>query len=79
MSAEAADRSARQPEEESSPRLVRDLMTVGVPTCSLETPIVELTRILLEKEFEAFVVLDEQGHAQGVVSRHDLVRVYAQG
>jgi CBS domain-containing protein len=53
-------------------------MTVGVPTCSLETPIVELTRILLEKEFEAFVVLDEQGHAQGVVSRHDLVRVYAQ-
>lgn len=78
MSAEAADRSARQPEEESSPRLVRDLMTVGVPTCSLETPIVELTRILLEKEFEAFVVLDEQGHAQGVVSRHDLVRVYAQ-
>jgi CBS domain-containing protein len=53
-------------------------MSVGVPTCSLETPIVELTRILLEKEFEAFVVLDEQGHAQGVVSRHDLVRVYAQ-
>lgn len=78
VASQPADTSAGQPETEATPRLVRDLMSVGVPTCSLETPIVELTRILLEKELEAFVVLDKQGHAQGVVSRHDLVRVYAQ-
>ena len=76
-----ADKSAsdeERAEDVSPPRLVRDLMSVGVPTCSLETPVVELTRLLLEKDFEAIVVLDKQGHAQGVVSRHDLVRVYAQ-
>ena len=61
------------------PRLVRDLMSVGVLTCSPETPVVELTRVLLEKELEGAVVLDERGHAAGIVSRDDLVRVYANG
>jgi CBS domain-containing protein len=63
----------------SSPRLVRDLMSVGVLTCSPETPILELTRILLEKDLEAAVVLDDRGHAAGIVSRDDLVRAYASG
>lgn len=62
----------------SSPKLVRDLMSVGVLTCSPDTSIVELTRILLEKELEGAVVLDDQGHAAGVVSRDDLVRAYAE-
>lgn len=61
----------------SSPQLVRDLMSVGVLTCSPETPVVELTRILLEKELEGAVVLDDRGHAAGIVSRDDLVRAYA--
>lgn len=63
----------------SSPRLVRDLMSVGVLTCSPDTSVVELTRILLEKDLEAAVVLDDRGHAAGIVSRHDLVKVYATG
>jgi CBS domain-containing protein len=63
----------------SSPQLVRDLMSVGVLTCSPETPVVELTRVLLEKELEGAVVLDERGHAAGIVCRDDLVRVYASG
>ncbi|KPK07321.1 MAG: hypothetical protein AMJ56_13485 [Anaerolineae bacterium SG8_19] len=62
----------------SSPKLVRDLMSVGVLTCSPDTSIVELTRILLEKELEGAVVLDDQGHAAGVVSRDDLVGAYAE-
>lgn len=53
-------------------------MSVGVLTCSPDTSIVELTRILLEKELEGAVVLDEQGHATGAVSRDDLVRAYAE-
>jgi CBS domain-containing protein len=63
----------------SSPRLVRDLMSVGVLTCSPGTPVVELTRTLLEKELEGAVVLDDRGHAAGFVSRDDLVRAYAAG
>jgi predicted transcriptional regulator len=57
--------------------LVRDLMTVGVTTCSPDTPIVEVTRLLLERDLEGVVVLDLEGHAVGVVSRDELVRAYA--
>ena len=56
--------------------LVRDLMTVGVATCSLDTPVVEVARLLLDKQLEAVVVLDPEGHAPGIVSRDDLVRCY---
>lgn len=52
-------------------------MTVGVPTCPPDTPIVNLTRLMLEKNFEAVVVLDgEEGHALGVVSQTELVKAY---
>ena len=64
-------------EQTSSRKLVRDLMTVGVPTCPPDTPIVNLTRLMLEKNFEAVVVLDgEEGHALGVVSQTELVKAY---
>ncbi len=56
--------------------LVRDLMTVGVKTCTPATPIVDLARLMLEQDLEAIVVLDHDGHAVGVVSRDDLVRAY---
>ena len=61
----------------SERKLVRDLMTVGVPTCPPQTPIVDLVRLMLEKNWEAVVVLDgEEGHALGVVSQDELVRAY---
>jgi len=63
----------------SFPRLVRDLMSVGVLTCSPDTSVAELTRVLLEKDLEGAVVLDEHGHATGIVDRDDLVRAYAYG
>jgi predicted transcriptional regulator len=63
----------------SSPKLVRDLMSVGVLTCSPDTAVIELTRVLLEKDLEGAVVLDDQGHATGAVTRDDLVRAYARG
>jgi CBS domain-containing protein len=60
-------------------RLVRDLMTVGVPTCSSETPIIDLACLILEQGWEAVVVLDAiEGHALGVVSQDELVRAYIQ-
>lgn len=57
--------------------LVRDLMTVGVPTCPPDTPIAAITQLLLERDLEGMIVLDHEGHAVGVVSRDDLVRAYA--
>ena len=61
------------------PTLVRDLMSVGVLTCSPQTPLVELTKILLDQELEGVVVLDQGGHASGIVTRKDLVRAYGRG
>lgn len=56
--------------------LVRDLMTVGVATCPPTTSIVDIARLLLDKDLEAVVVLDAEGHGVGVVSRDDLIRAY---
>ncbi len=63
----------------TSPKLVRDLMSVGVPTCALEDSVVELTRWFLEKEIEGAVVLDENGHGAGVVTHDELVKAYVRG
>jgi predicted transcriptional regulator len=59
--------------------LVRDLMSVGVPTCGLEDSVAELTRWFLEKDIEGAVVLDENGHGAGVVTHDELVKAYARG
>ena len=56
--------------------LVRDLMTVGVPTCKWETPIKDIARFLLEHHVEAMCVLDAEGHGIGVVGEEKLVAVY---
>ncbi|NCF65713.1 MAG: CBS domain-containing protein [Anaerolineaceae bacterium] len=63
----------------SAPQLVRDLMSVGVPTCALDDSVSELTRWFLEKDIEGAVVLDENGHGAGVVTHDELVKAYARG
>jgi len=61
-------------ERAGSPKLVRDLMTVGVCTCPPETPVLDIARIVIERDIEAIVVLDaEEGHALGVISQDELV------
>jgi len=60
-----------------SPVLVRDLMTVGVATCSPSTPIEDLARLILEKGIEDIVVL-EDGNAVGRIGQDELLKVYAQ-
>jgi len=61
---------------QNPPQLVRDLMTVGVETCSPDTPVVDLAGRLLEKGIEEVVVLAD-GHALGVVGQEELVRAFA--
>ncbi|HEX9839310.1 MAG TPA: CBS domain-containing protein [Anaerolineales bacterium] len=58
------------------PLLIRDLMTVGVPTCKWETPIADIARFLLEHHVEAMCVLDAEGHGIGVVGEQELIAAY---
>jgi predicted transcriptional regulator len=59
-----------------TPKLVRDLMTVGVTTCGIDTPVTTIAEAILEKDLEAIVVLAEEGHAIGIVSQDELIDVY---
>jgi predicted transcriptional regulator len=59
-------------------QLVRDLMTVGVETCSPDTPIVDCARVLLDKSGEDIVVMQD-GHALGTVGLEQLTQAYARG
>ncbi len=54
------------------PELVRELMTVGVFTCTADTPIVDLVPYFLEKDLEEAMVM-EDGNAIGVIGQEELV------
>mgnify|MGYP000271248991 CR=1 FL=1 len=56
--------------------LVRDLMTVGVPTCKTTSPVVDVARFILEHNLEEMVVLDDEGHGVGVIGYEELVGIY---
>lgn len=58
------------------PTLVRDLMTVGVPTCKTTSPIVDVARFILEHNAEEMVVLDDEGHGVGVCGVEELVGAF---
>lgn len=59
-------------------QLVRDLMTVGVETCSPDTPIADLARALLENAGEDLVVM-EDGQALGTIGLEQLTQFYSMG
>ena len=56
-------------------RLVRDIMRIGVPTCTRESSLVQVAAMLARDQVDALIVMDEYG-ACGVISQSDLVRVY---
>jgi len=58
------------------PHLVRDLMTVGVLTCTPQTTVPELAQLLLDHDLDEVVVLDD-GKALGVVGQDDLIKAFA--
>ncbi len=57
------------------PKLVRDLMRIGVPTCDPDTRLPQVARIMAREESDAVIVMAEYG-ACGVVTCTDLVKVY---
>ena len=57
-------------------KLVRDLMTIGVPTCKTNSPVVEIARFLIDNNAEEMVVLGSEGEGVGVVGYEELVNAY---
>ena len=61
------------------PKLVRDVMSRGVVTCTPETSVRKATRLMAEHHLNALVVVEQvTGELEGIVSRSDLARVYEQ-
>ena len=58
------------------PILVRDLMTIGVPTCKGGTLIVDIAHFLIENSVEEMVVLGSEGEGMGIVGYEELVTAY---
>jgi predicted transcriptional regulator len=56
--------------------LVRDLMTVGVPTCKTTSPVVDVARFIIENNVEEMVVLGTEGEGVGVIGYEELIGVY---
>jgi CBS domain-containing protein len=56
-------------------KLVRDLMKIGVPTCTPDTRLDEIARVMVREDAEAVIVMDAYG-ACGVVSQTDLVGAF---
>lgn len=56
--------------------LVRDLMTIGVPTCKTSTLVVDIARYLIETNSEEMVVLGSEGEGVGIVGYEELVTNY---
>jgi CBS domain-containing protein len=54
---------------------VKNLMHRGVISCSEDTPIQEVARLLTEKGIHALVVVDGEGFAKGVISQTDLINI----
>ncbi|MFZ5564126.1 MAG: DUF190 domain-containing protein, partial [Thermodesulfobacteriota bacterium] len=54
--------------------LVRDVMTAGPRSVSPETPLSDVTRMLLSSVFTGVPVVDEQGRPIGVITQGDLIR-----
>lgn len=61
-------------------RLVGEVMHHGVLTCRRDTPIQDIARTMSENDVSALVVVNDEGHMVGLVSRTDLVnaRLYEQ-
>ncbi|MBI5935573.1 MAG: CBS domain-containing protein [Chloroflexi bacterium] len=57
-------------------KLVRDIMTIGVPTCKSDSSVADIARFLIENNAEEMVVLGDEGEGVGVVGYEELVNAY---
>ena len=58
---------------------VADVMTAPAITVDVETPLVEAAKLMQDKKIHRVVAVSKAGHAVGVLSSMDFVRLYAEG
>jgi CBS domain-containing protein len=58
-----------------SEKAVRELMQIGVPVCKIDTPLVEVARLLSEEERDILVVMGEKC-VEGVLTQSDMARAF---
>jgi CBS domain-containing protein len=58
---------------------VRDVMSHAIVTCLPDTPIEFAALAMTERHSRSIIVVDEQGHAVGVISGTDLLALYHEG
>jgi CBS domain-containing protein len=58
---------------------VADLMTSPAITVDVDLPLVEAAKLMHEKKIHRVVAVSKAGHALGVLSSMDFVRLYAEG
>ncbi|WP_113704371.1 CBS domain-containing protein [Nonomuraea lactucae] len=56
-----------------------ELMTAPAITVTPETSVVQAARLMDEHDVKRLVVVDANGRLAGIVSRHDLLKVFARG
>jgi predicted transcriptional regulator len=57
-------------------RKVRDVMTRGVITVPLNTPVKKIAGILIDEDISGIAVVSPDGEVMGVISEIDLVKVF---
>ncbi len=55
---------------------VRDVMTRGVITVPLDTPVSEIAKLLVEEDISGIVVTAPDGEVVGVISEIDLIKAF---
>lgn len=58
-------------------KTVADVMHRGVVTCTLDTPIPQVARLLTQQDVSALPVVDKDGFLVGILTRTDLVALRA--
>ncbi len=57
-------------------RLVRDIMKIGVPTCTRDMKLTQVAQIMARENADAVIVMDEYGSC-GVLSASDLAGAFS--
>jgi len=61
-----------------SGKLVKDIMHKGVISCSPETSLQEVVRVIADTDVHAIVVTDSDGLVEGIISHMDILPLYGQ-
>ncbi len=56
-------------------KLLRNIMTRGVVTVSINDTVMQIARLLTEKDISGVVVIGDEGKAVGVISEMDIIKV----